>query len=134
MQRFQSLCLFIVSILATTSIFLPFKGIRNKTNFDVLSNYFIMKWLILGIAVVSLINIFLFFNRSLQKSIVMFLCLLVSVSAAMMFNYKEVATNDQLVFFSYIFTFPLLELILLMMAYVGIYKDDKLVKDADRLR
>ena len=134
MQRFQSICLFIVSILAASSLFVPFKSINVKTNADVLNNYFIMKWLLIAVAVLSLVNIFLFINRTLQLKFVLVIMLLVILSAAMIYNYKEAAVIDQLTFHSYIFAFPIVEFICLILAYFGIYKDHKLVTDSDRLR
>lgn len=134
MQRFQSISLFIASILAASSLFVPFKSINVKPNADILNNYFIMKWLLIAIAVLSFVNIFLFFRRSLQMKFVLAISMLVLLSAAMMYNYKEAATIDQLTFHSYIFAFPIAEFIFLILAFIGIYKDHKLVTDSDRLR
>lgn len=134
MQRFQSICFLLVSILAGLSLVLPLKSIRNQTHFDALNNYLVMKWLIIGIAAISLINIFLYFNRPLQMKVCLVNLLLVMISAAMLYNYKEIADKDQLIFFNSFFLLPISEAILLIVAYIGIYKDHKLVTDSDRLR
>ena len=69
MHRFQSICLLLVSILAAISLFIPFQSIRNQTNFDTLQNYTVMKWLIILIAVLSFVNIFLYFKRKWQMKV-----------------------------------------------------------------
>lgn len=134
MQRFQSICMLIVSILAALSLVLPLKSIRNQTHFDVLNNYLVMKWLIISIAAISLANIFLYFNRPLQMKVCLVNLFLVLISAAMLYNYKEEADRNQLLFFNSFFLLPISEGILLLVAYIGILKDHKLVTDADRLR
>lgn len=134
MQRFQSICLLVVSILAGLSLVLPLKSIRNQTHFDILNNYLVMKWLIIAIASISLINVFLYFNRPLQMKVCLANLALVLISAAMLYNYKEIADRDQLIFFNSFFLLPIAEAILLIVAYIGIYKDHKLVTDSDRLR
>lgn len=134
MQRFQSICMLIVTILAALSLVLPLKSIRNQTHFDVLNNYLVMKWLIISIAAISLVNIFLYFNRPLQMKVCLVNLFLVLISAAMLYNYKEEADRNQLLFFNSFFLLPISEGILLLVAYIGILKDHKLVTDADRLR
>ena len=134
-QRIQSLWLLLASACAFAAFKFPF---YSGTNAKGLSPYELNAGenvlLILSTAVVgglAFINIFLFKNRTLQLR----LCVLgILLEALLIFlNYREVKTFTQ---GTYALTALLHSVIVIsfFLAARGINKDEKMIKDSDRLR
>lgn len=92
--------------------------------------------LIILIPVVAMITIFLFKNRKLQMKSAIFLIVLTSL---LMIAFIHVSMSvmrkfDASMVFGFRMILPLIMLLLSILAYRGIKKDDKLVKSYDRLR
>jgi hypothetical protein len=84
----------------------------------------------------AVVAIFLYKNRKLQKKIIFFdimleLILIISVFILLL---PVVQHNSAILKPGYRIIMPLLSLIFLVVAYLGIRKDDELVKSYDRLR
>ncbi len=101
------------------------------------------EYLLLSIAslmvMIPMITIFMFKNRSRQKTLV-WVSILANVAfiVAMIMKIQNLknsippATNDSFALPGPIL--PIVSIVLLVMAFIGISKDDALVKSADRLR
>lgn len=135
-QRIQSIYLFLVTVLAGLFLVLPVETTINKgetTWIQGMDNMMILG-VSVAIAAVSLISIFLFFKRAIQMKIVLLSMLLtVGLTLILLTLYfaSEKSSSD---FFEYTFGIPAILLILQILAYWNIRKDEKLVKSADRLR
>jgi peptidoglycan/LPS O-acetylase OafA/YrhL len=139
-QRIQSVWL----LLAAATVFLvvkfPFAGGIMQTGavkelFAAGNLLMFMVALLLGI--VALVAIFLFKKRPVQKNLIWLGCLLSIVFIVMMYYQMEQLKDDPLLTeqsFKIGATFPILYIILLVMAYSGIRKDEKLIKSVNRLR
>jgi hypothetical protein len=84
----------------------------------------------------AVVAIFLYKNRKLQKKIIFFdimleLILIISVFILLL---PVVQHNSAILKPGYRIIMPLLSLIFLVVAYLGVRKDDELVKSYDRLR
>ncbi len=153
-QRVQSIYLALVKIFAIMFIFLPIGivsiteniykiniagyGLYEHINLPLTAiwiRYILIATAIIIIALTA-ITFFKYKNRPLQIKLNQFNLLLHIVAIAMSFFFldffKEVA--DTGLQYSYAIVFPLLSLILLLLANRAIKKDEKLVKSADRLR
>ena len=139
-QRIQSLWL----LLAAASFFFVFKFpiAGGKTQSGAISEQFAASNLLMFIiaillGIVALVAIFFFKNRSSQKSLIWLGILLDLVFIVMMyFQMENLKSNPALInqTFKMGAIFPILYIILLVMAYSGIRKDEKLIKSVDRLR
>jgi hypothetical protein len=107
-----------------------------ETGTEVIRSSFPMSSLIILIPVFSIITIFLYKNRKIQKilslvSIFMSLCLIILVvyySHILSVNYKAALVPGIKM------AFPMLILIFEVLAYSRISRDDRLVRSLDRLR
>ncbi|MES2648712.1 MAG: DUF4293 domain-containing protein [Bacteroidota bacterium] len=139
-QRIQSLWL----LLAAASFFFVFKFpvAGGQTQAGAVSELFAASNLLMFIVaillgIIALAAIFLFKNRSTQKSLVWLGILLDIVFIVIMyFQMENLKTDPTLVkqTFKIGAIFPILYIILMFMAYSGIRKDEKLIKSVDRLR
>ena len=139
-QRIQSLWLF----LAAASFFFVFKFpiASGKTNQNTISELFAASSLLLFIVaillgIIALVTIFLFKNRSTQKNLIWLGILLDIVFIVMMYFQMETLKSNPLLVnqtFKIGAIFPIIYIILMVMAYSGIRKDEKLIKSVDRLR
>ena len=149
-QRIQSIYLFIVFILNICLFFSPlayFKsygfyiyGVREITENIVKSNYLNYLPLIILttiIALLAIITLFLYKNRQLQIKLVRLNIMLDTILVAVIFFYyteriaMELLAKTTYTIFSVI---PIVSLILLILCMGAIYKDERLVRSADRLR
>jgi uncharacterized membrane protein YidH (DUF202 family) len=134
-QRIQSLWLLLAAACAFAGFkFSYFTG--NKTTDTLLhelnatSNLLLMITTI-AVAVLALINIFLFKNRKLQLR----LCVLgILLEALLIFLYYRETTNFVKGTLSLTAILQLIIMLALVLAARGINKDSKIVKDSDRLR
>lgn len=150
-QRVQSLFLLLVTILMVVVWFKPigiFAGSFGMFQYDLLEvkDYhtlmmvkfplWILPTLTIFTALVSLITIFLFKKRSLQKMLSIVGIVLLAAIYAVIFAYVS-TINGQLssVFHaSFIMSMPGISMGLFLLAYIFIRKDEKLVKSTDRIR
>jgi glucan phosphoethanolaminetransferase (alkaline phosphatase superfamily) len=92
--------------------------------------------LIIIIPLLSLITIFLFKNRRLQVILCKTLLILVSafIIVLVFYSYTVINRYNAELIPGIRMTVPVIQLVLVFMAYRGIKKDDDLVKSYDRLR
>jgi hypothetical protein len=139
-QRIQSLWL----LLAAAAIFfvfkLPIAGGRTQTN--TITEVFaagnlIMFIIAILLGLIALVALVMFKNRPNQKRLIWLGILLDIVFIVLMyFEMENLKTNPVLVTqtFKTGAIFPVLYIILLIMAFNGIRHDEKLIKSVDRLR
>jgi uncharacterized membrane protein YwzB len=148
-QRKQSIWLLIAAILTFLCFFLPF-GINQQsyagseviTEINLYAKSDIVLTIIASVAsLLSLLNIFLYKNRSMQMKLTLLAILLnlglvvysfVIASQADKGNKFIIGILGSQLYIGILL--PVLSIILLGMAYNGINSDDKLVKSTDRLR
>jgi len=153
-QRWQSVLLFIVAVVMTCFTFMPIGHVQfpdYSLNFTTLgftyegeaaggapSGYMFRTWAffivsLLG-AILPLINIFLFKNMRLQKSICLIEILFLIAVAAIGISYGYYHFADAQVSWSYLIFAPLLAFVADIMALNRISKDWRILRSADRLR
>lgn len=134
LQRIQTIWLFLASVCSFASLKLPFYSGTDAFGKNIHldgSLFFYIMLLTIAIGVISIINIFLYNNRVLQFR----LCILgILLEAVLIFLYiKEMRSiNSGTLALS-----SLLQLgafIFLMAAARGIRKDEKIIRDSNRLR
>jgi hypothetical protein len=140
-QRIQTIWLLLIAACAFASLKLPFYSgnvemlTENiaKAEYHQLTGTETIPLIILttSVGVLSLITIFLYNNRKLQ----MRLCLtgLLIELAVLFLYYRELNKYTQGTF-SLTSVLQILIVLLFLFAYRGIYKDNKIVKESDRLR
>lgn len=138
-QRLQTLWLLFAAALAFATLKLSFfsgnllvNNIKQFQRFTAMSSIFLMI-LTVAVAIAALITIFLYKNRKqqLRISIVVFVISLINVLLAYLQTKNFVAEEWSYDITSIVYiAIP----VLLALAIRGIYKDEKLVKSADRLR
>jgi hypothetical protein len=140
-QRVQSLYLLLTAIISALLFYVPlFQYPLSATDtaphmYFVSANAFL---LILNIVVgaLSFITIFFFKNRKLQLRACRLCLMLIFVMVGLLFYTSDALAGgiDQRVTFKAGAYLPLIQIVLVFLAHVGIKKDDKLVRSADRLR
>jgi hypothetical protein len=153
-QRIQSLYLFLTSIAALLFLKGPYLTFIDNSGAAIkMSLSQIVKftgstepsvinevWLILGLAIIipvlSLVVIFMFKRRDFQLLLSRILIALLSVFIGASLVYSYIVISKQGATFNswYKLIIPASQLILSILAYRGIKKDDELVKSYDRLR
>lgn len=138
-QRVQSIWLFLAALFtAATFKFSFFSGnnINATTNIKewiefIASQNTIVMILAVAIVVSSLIAIFMYKDRKRQMLISLITAFIAVIQIALYFNYKSAFTEASLNLGS---LFSFVTPVLLFLAAKAIYADEKLVKNADRLR
>ena len=143
-KRIQTLYLILSALCLGSLFFLPFATsnrpvpeLMNDNVYDITDHPVLLGITIIGL-LLSVISIFLFKNRSTQQKLVqalIIMCIFLPLVAILLL-YNE-ATNapagamieDELGVFT-----PIIALIMSVLAWRGISKDDKIVKSMDRLR
>lgn len=152
-QRWQSLLLLIASFAMFTFTFLSLGQIQlpdYTLNFTTLgfkiegettggiSGYYMHTWSFFIVALMSgifpLINIFLFRNLNLQKTICLIEILFIIASISIGCGYGYSSIEGYSVKWSSLIIAPILALIATFMAYTRIRSDQKLLRSADRIR
>lgn len=143
-QRIQSIFL----ALASGSFFSQFglsfakrsaqdQGFFQDLLYNIQDNTLLLVFTILG-GILSLLAIFLFNNRSLQLKLtygtVVFAVLLPVLAIVLLMNSGYQLTGDSAMSYSAGLFVPILSIVLLVLAGRYIAKDEKLVRDSDRLR
>ena len=139
-QRIQSLWLFLAGLGGLLTYKLPlWNCILNDSTtkaFYVKENLLLFVVIILA-SIVSFVTIFLFKNRNRQKWLC-FLGMLLSASIFGLEYYLIESFKDTHSFLESSWqigaVLPVLMMILFFLAYLGILKDDKMVKSLDRIR
>ena len=150
-QRIQSVYLFLVTVLLVVAMctpvgrFVEADGVTthvfNPSGLTMADGTFQSTWGLLGIllicALISLCTIFLYRNRMLQIRMTVFGALLLIgyyvVFGVFLYALKDAmpATNFRI---AWTLSFPLIGVILDYLAFRAIYRDEIMVKAADRLR
>jgi drug/metabolite transporter (DMT)-like permease len=134
-QRIQTLWLLLASICAFASVKLPFYfgslEVPGPTVTITPYDHFMLLVFVIATGLVALINIFLYGNRSLQIKISVVGVLLGLVNLMHYFLYMRNFKTGGLSLYS-IFSF--LVPVFFILAIIGMYKDQKLLKSLDRLR
>ncbi len=145
-QRKQTLFLLTAAILMILTLFTPFisSGDIHFTAFDFSATgveqkiqVFPIGIYIIIIAVLQLFTIMLFKNRKIQMRFTMFdLILSLGFYGILYFYHTMISNIVELDFKNYSFALiaPLLAAIFDFMAYGGIKKDEKIIRDSERLR
>ncbi len=108
----------------------------NTLDLDISVTHISLIILVVLISLFSFVAIFLFRNRKVQLFLSLSGIILSVLMILNLFLYSYKITNDynsDLVF-KFKMIFPVLILVFLVLAYLGIKKDDRLIKSYDRLR
>ena len=153
-QRIQSLYLFLIVLLSGLLFSGSFLSFLDKTGatikvtfsevikstggqgFEVIEKLLPLTILIILILIISLATIFLYKRRKVQIRLTFFLIILTAslLIAFVHVSLSVIAKFDAQLNIGFKMVLPLLMLILSVLAYRGIRKDDLLVKSYDRLR
>jgi hypothetical protein len=153
-QRIQSIYFSLITLLSLVFISGSYLNFANSTgavikvifygivqdrighNPEMIEKLLPLSVLIILIPVVSLIAIFIFKNRKLQLRFSLFLVILAAVFliASIHVSFRIVSKFDARLIPGFKMILPIVILILSILAYRGIKKDDRLVKSYDRLR
>lgn len=137
LQRKQTLWLFLSSIFGLLQIKFPVyhgeKIIESTLKYSELnaSSNIILLILVISAAVISILTIFMFKNRKSQMG---YTFLAIAISAGNIYYYWYLIKDFSQGNYSITVIFPLLIPVLLILAFIGILKDERLVKSLDRLR
>ena len=133
-QRIQTIWLLLAVIAALVSIELSFySGNKDNNLFENLngSSNFLLLILTVAVALTGLVTIFLFKNRKLQMRLTWLGLLLQLVVLALYFQQTKQFVQGNFTLTSAIsFVIP----VFFILAWLGIRKDEKLIKSMDRLR
>lgn len=153
-QRWQSLLLFIAAVAMFAFSFLSLGQVQlpdyslnfttlgftiegNSTG-DSLTGYYMHTWCFFIVSlmcgILPLINIFLYRNLKLQKTICLIGILFILAAVSIGCGYGYFAFDGYAVSWSSLIIAPALALIAIIMAYYRINADQKLLKSADRIR
>ena len=153
-QRIQSVYLFIMALLSSLLIPGSFLNFTEKTGFvirvsfnevardnagkatELVEKLMPLSVLIVLIPVISLVTIFFFKKRKFQLQLSRFLILLAGILVVVIIHVclSIVTKFDAEIIPGFKMILPVLILIISILAYRGIRKDDQLVKSYDRLR
>ncbi len=148
-QRKQTIWLLLASLIILLTLYIPY-GIHSVSSIDTTSiietdltaktNTLLLILAILS-AAFSFFIIFLYNNRKLQMKLCLLAILIVlAILAYQFYDASQTAAGNKLavgILGSKIYlgvAIPILSIFFLMMAYTGIKKDEKLIRDSDRLR
>ncbi len=134
-QRIQSIWLLLASICTFCSLQLPFySGSLANNNVVVFVNgmySFPISFVTIVIGVLTTISIFLYNNRPLQMRFCLFSLILESLLIFLYFTQTKQFISGTLSLSSIL---QLLVFFFVLLAFRGIFKDHKIVKESDRLR
>ncbi len=139
-QRIQSLWLLLASVATGLLFKLPvYSGILNTgAPRELLVGQDYLLFLVTAVLVLfPLVTIFLFKNRSNQKKLIWVSLLLNAVFVALIWmevSSFTVANSFTSSMYKVGAALPVVSIVLLLLAYGGIRKDEKLIRSADRLR
>lgn len=137
-QRIQTLWLSLTAIVSLLTLKYSFfsgnisdaSAGRKFVELTAVNNFFILL-LTIAVAVISIISIFIYKNRKLQLRLVILATILGLVTITLYYIETKKYLEGNFVLTSVLsFTVP----VFLVLAARGIYSDEKLIKNADRLR
>jgi glycerol-3-phosphate acyltransferase PlsY len=133
-QRIQSIWLLLAATASLLSLkFSFYSGMKENNVFSELNgqSHFLLLILAVAVALISLVAIFLFKNRKQQIQLTLF-ALLVQLGAIAFYivQITKFATGNSSLTSVFTFGAP----VFLILAFLGIRKDEKLIKSMDRLR
>ncbi len=136
LQRIQSVWLLLASACAILSFTMPFYIGTNKEgipSYKLLpdANHFVLMLLTIVVAVLSLVCIFLFRNRTTQLRITVVAML---VEVILLFLYYRESSSFLSGTYALTALLQLLILAFLFLAVKGINRDNKIIRDSERLR
>lgn len=137
LQRIQSIWLLIASLLSFATLKFSFyggnklvNGVNTFINYTAKENLFILI-LTVAVAVATLVSIFLYKDRKQQLKIISVIFIVDIVTIVLIYlNTKKFESGTFALSSIIYFAAP----VFLIMAMLAIWKDEKLVKSADRLR
>lgn len=134
LQRIQTIWLLAAAACGFTSLktsfFIGSISTEPASQLNAMSNLFLMIITIVA-ATVALVSIFLYKNRGLQfKLVLSALALNLLIVALYFVEMKKYAVGGLALWSTIVLAIP----VFLIMAAIGIYKDEKLVKSVNRLR
>ena len=138
--RIQSLWLLLAGLAAAAMLFMPvFQGTlaTGEVKKLMIGSQLLMLIVAMVLAVVPLVIIFMFKNRSNQKWLIWLMLLLNLVFLVLvLIRANDFKSSNEFTSTTYHLAavMPVLSMILLFMARSGIRADEKLIRDADRLR
>lgn len=139
-QRIQSLWLLLAAVIMSLNLKFPFGGAINaeaKTVEMYANEGMPLFILTIILSLGALVTIFFFKRRSTQKRLIVLGVLLSILMLVLMYFDVENLKNESTLTgqsFKIGVLFPVLYIILLIMAYAGIKKDEALIKSLNRLR
>lgn len=152
-QRIQSLYLLISSLLLSVSLFAPYMSFEHPQTEILLTAWSIsdttegllqesqsllsLSIAVISTAVLSMVVIFLFKNRTLQMRLIRYAVMLkIAILAAIaFFSYMITALDEKIVLHLEIsILFVLIAIVVDVLAYMAVKKDDNLVRSIDRIR
>jgi len=153
-QRIQSLYLFLTTLLSLlflngsllsfinksgSALKITLSGIEQGTGgqgFELIDKLLPLSIIIILIPILSMIAIFIFKNRKIQMKVVLILIILsiVLIIALIHVSFRIISKFDATIIPGIKMILPILILVFSILAYMGIRKDDRLVKSYDRLR
>lgn len=148
LQRKQTIYFLLAGIISVVLIFAPLavlkfngqvylftvSGIKSVSPGTILGISTIPLFILLTvISGINFIVIFLYKNRQFQmKLCVLNLVFIVGLSALIIFHLVSISASE--INYSWGLIIPVVILILIILAYLGVRKDEKLVKSLDRIR
>ena len=153
-QRIQSVYLFLTTLLSFLFLKGSFLNFANKSGllikvtftgifrndggqaYELIGKCIPLSIIIILIPVLCLFTIFLFKKRMIQKLLTILLIIMVAGQIIISFYYSWhiITTFSYEIIPEYKMAYPVLMLILIILAYLGIKKDENLIKSYDRLR
>ncbi|GAB1415506.1 DUF4293 domain-containing protein [Paludibacter sp.] len=153
-QRIQSLYLFFIVALTSVTLFMPVAGLHNVENSiiyelnykglfsidnsgdELIASTWMLTALMVIIPLLSLITIFLFKNRFLQLRLIIFNIVIMAGFYILLFIYlwQFGKILDAKMFVEIPSAFPLIGIVLSIMALKAVSKDISLIKSLNRIR
>lgn len=153
-QRIQTFYLFTVTVLSVTMLFFPVAGLQGSGDASVyelgfkglyqvspegvsfLSGAWVLSAILVLIPVLSAVTIFLFKKRILQIRLIIFTIVLLAGYYGLMFIYlwQFGKSLEATMYVEMIASFPLISIILEILAIRAIGRDEALVKSLNRIR
>lgn len=133
-QRIQTIWLLLAAAASFAALKLPFfSGIKENNLFEKLtgSSYFLLLILSVAVALIALAAVFLFKNRKLQSQLSLAGLLLQLATIAVYYQQSQTFTQGN---YSLTAVLTLIVPVFFILAWLGIRKDEKLIKSMDRLR
>ena len=133
-QRIQTLWLLLASACSSATLFFPFYTGNKDNNLFIEINaksHFLLLILCVAVILSTVLAIFFYKNRKKQMLIVA-VSLVLQILNIVFFLYQTKSFIQGAISFSALFTFTVP--VFLMLALLGIRKDEKLIQSMDRLR